>query len=617
VTRHGRILVPFFLLGVASCGDGEPLLFPAPNAAETEWAHGRSGTAGRPIPSPPLVRVRDARGNPVPGVEVEFRVEEGGGSVRPAGVITDARGVARPEAWVLGEVVGPNVLVADMGHLGEATFEALGEPGPPDRLELESASNQEARVATAVPEPPAVRVQDRFGNAVPGVEVVFLPDGGSGVVGGSPGISSPEGLVAAGSWTLGTTAGMQRVRAIAQGVPAASFLALASPGPPASLHKEGGDQQTGPAGATLSGPLTVRVADQYGNPVTGERVTFEPAPGSGFTEPPEASTGQTGRVQASWTLGSGTGTQRLTARTDAGFSTDFTATAVSVDPPPPGSEFQIRLHFVQTPTLIQRQAFENAAARWESVVVGDLPPVQMSLPAGSCGSGSPALEEIVDDLLVFVFIEPIDGVGGALAQAGPCWIRTEGLLPIVGLIRVDSADIGALTSQGLLEIVILHEIGHVLGLGTLWDAFEHLRNPSLPDSPGADTHFDGPRALAAFDQAGGAGYTGGKVPVENTLGGTGTRDSHWRRSVFENELMIGFITGAEAPLSRITAASLEDLGYEVDLAAADAYTLPLGLRAPPMPAGAIHLGDDVYRGPIGVVDPWGRVLGTFLPPGGG
>ena len=63
------------------------------------------------------------------------------------------------------------------------------------------------------------------------------------------------------------------------------------------------------------------------------------------------------------------------------------------------------------------------------------------------------------------------------------------------------------------------------------------------------------------------------VPVENT-GEEGTRDSHWRETVFVNELMTGFVGNAGNPLSALTIASLADMGYTVNLAAAEPYTLP-------------------------------------------
>jgi hypothetical protein len=141
-----------------------------------------------------------------------------------------------------------------------------------------------------------------------------------------------------------------------------------------------------------------------------------------------------------------------------------------------------------------------------------------------------------------------------------------------------------------------------------------LVNPSLPSSRGADTHFDGAEAVAAFDAIGGSGYAAGqKVPVENWEGGSGTRDSHWRLAVFENEIMTGFPAGS-SPLSRVTVASLEDLGYEMDESAADPFLLgpfPAAARAEGPPIEPLSLANDVLPGPIWVLGPDGRVQGVL------
>ena len=64
------------------------------------------------------------------------------------------------------------------------------------------------------------------------------------------------------------------------------------------------------------------------------------------------------------------------------------------------------------------------------------------------------------------------------------------------------------------------------------------------------------------------------MPVEAD-GGSGTRLSHWDETVFDTELMTGWYNSGETnPLSRITVASMADLGYQVNMAAADSYTRP-------------------------------------------
>jgi hypothetical protein len=48
--------------------------------------------------------------------------------------------------------------------------------------------------------------------------------------------------------------------------------------------------------------------------------------------------------------------------------------------------------------------------------------------------------------------------------------------------------------------------------------------------------------------------------------------------VFANELMSSAIGGVGNPISRLTVASLIDLGYQVDLEAAEPYALPVAVR---------------------------------------
>jgi hypothetical protein len=125
-----------------------------------------------------------------------------------------------------------------------------------------------------------------------------------------------------------------------------------------------------------------------------------------------------------------------------------------------------------------------------------------------------------------------------------------------------------------------------------------------------------------FDSIGGTTYSGGnKVPVENcgpaspVPCGAGTYNSHWREPTFTTELMTGFLNGGVAnPLSRLTVASLEDLGYGVNYAGADNYSHTFTLRvAGGTGAGTLFLKDDLYRGPLYVMDRSGRVVRVIQP----
>jgi hypothetical protein len=222
------------------------------------------------------------------------------------------------------------------------------------------------------------------------------------------------------------------------------------------------------------------------------------------------------------------------------------------------SAYKIEVRFLGGLTTAQKNAFKSAADRWASVIVGDLPSVQVD-------------GEVIDDLLILAQGVPIDGPGRILGQAGPTHLRPSSagkfkFLPVKGIMSFDTADLASMQKDGTLKDVIAHEMGHVVGIGTIWE-----RRGLLKDAGLSTVRFTGKNAKREFGKLKKKAAT--DVPVENT-GGPGTADGHWRESVFRNELMSGFIAAAGNPLSRLTVASLQDMGYEVDLAKAEAYSLP-------------------------------------------
>jgi Leishmanolysin len=240
---------------------------------------------------------------------------------------------------------------------------------------------------------------------------------------------------------------------------------------------------------------------------------------------------------------------------------------------PAPSEFHIELVFSNDDELdpIVEEAFEGARQRWQEVIRGDLPDLQLQFPFTCDGFELPAE---IDDLIIFITTDPIDGREGILGSAGPCLIRGEGLpLPFAGRMIFDSADLLSFAEIGRLEEIVVHEMGHVLGVGSLWGELDLLLDPALDNSGSADTSFEGERAIAEFEAIGGTDYDGRKVPVENT-GGEGVANGHWRESVLGNEMMTPFMSQLEGQLSRVTIASLEDIGYEVSYDFADDYSWP-------------------------------------------
>ncbi len=215
--------------------------------------------------------------------------------------------------------------------------------------------------------------------------------------------------------------------------------------------------------------------------------------------------------------------------------------------------------------------FTDAVERWEQIVVRGVPDLITVARPGCLPASSPDLPALVDDLIVDVAVEAIDGPGGVLGSAGPTCIRSTAELPVHGTMRFDSDDVADLLADGSWDEVIEHELAHVLGFGTIWDlpAQGAGTRVVITGTGTTDPRFTGPRAVAEWSTLG----RSGNVPVEAT-GGPGTRDSHWRETTFDDELMTGWIGVGTNPLSRVSVASLGDLGYRVSLAAADPYALP-------------------------------------------
>jgi Bacterial Ig-like domain (group 1)/Leishmanolysin len=444
---------------------------------------------------------------------------------------------------------------------------------------------------------------DRYGNVKTDVDSVSLERvSGPGVtLGARVALTAGEGSISANYGANGNSI----LRAVGRRNRTEHLLDVGTP----TVVVNAGSGQSGMGGTAVAIRPSVTVRDAGGNPLPGRAVTFSVTQGGGVVTSPVVITDAGGvATVGSWTLGATGNLNTLTA-TVAG--TGISGNPVSFNAAGcqggGGAGYAITLCFTSTMTASQRAAFENAATRWQGLITGDLADAPTNIAAGTCGSASPALNMTVEDLVIFAGVEAIDGVGAVLGSAGPCFIRNSNALPTVGVMRFDVADVAGLESSGQFTNVILHEMGHVLGIGTIWSILGLLQSPSSPGSP-LDTWFSGPGGLTGFNNIGGSTYTGGnKVPVENT-GGGGTMNAHWRESVLANELMTGYLNNGSNPLSQLTVRSLGDLGYTVNVAGADAFFLTLSLRGDESTQeGGVLMMNDVWQGPIRMVDSQGRV----------
>jgi len=240
------------------------------------------------------------------------------------------------------------------------------------------------------------------------------------------------------------------------------------------------------------------------------------------------------------------------------------------------------------------EAFRLAKQRWEEIIKGDL---TNQLPntndpnfdwfGGTWAELGVRNNDPIEDLLIGYEITEIDGRGGTLGFAGPSFARFNEpgkITTISGIMKFDVRDFEVF-SQTDAYLVILHEMGHVLGLGT------YLSFQCGTNCENGDDSYTCPTASKEYRDIFGA-----NTSIELDLNSCG----HWSEGSFQNraksELMTPFFEdGKYQPLSRVSIGALADLGYNVDLDAADPWNLstiqPVGTVPLPVPQSNFILSE--------------------------
>lgn len=481
--------------------------------------------------------------------------------------------------------------------------DSTGPPPPVVVTLAKQTDNMDGEVNKPASAAPSVRVTDGSGAPLGGVTVTFTVTGASGSVTNPVQVTSASGIATSGPWTLGTTAGSQVVTASAEHAQAVSFTATARPGPASALAVANGNNQSAVIWHQPPVTPTVAVTDQFGNAVPSSgTITFEVSSGGGTIATSSVAVGSDGKAAVQWSLGRSPGPNTLSATLAA---TSMAPVTVSATATAPTSPYGVEVRFLSSMTPAQQTAIAEAVQRWRVIIAGDLPAQPVALNAGECGIPNlPAVNETIDDILIFVQIHDIDGAGGILGGGGPCIIRSAGGLPSLGSIELDAADLASMDQVSLNDLLV-HEVGHVLGFGTLWPD-QGLLVGACPDEGtcSTDPQFTGGFGRDGYHTLGGQQPN---VPVEE-IGGSGTANSHWRESVFHTELMTGFLDLGGDPLTGMTIGSMRDLGYQVDYASAEPLGLALNLARTRVPRGAA-LRERSLQSPILVMDAGGRVTG--------
>lgn len=210
-------------------------------------------------------------------------------------------------------------------------------------------------------------------------------------------------------------------------------------------------------------------------------------------------------------------------------------------------------------------SMERVSSKWRRVIRASPQGEFVQLRAGECRNVLP-VSQFVTGVRVLITLDTLPrNVAGF---GGPCVVRPDGL-PLLGTVRLNILSYESFSDQKLDDL-LMHEVGHVLGLGTAWGRGTRLGLVS-GDTGSVDPIFVGPAALASFGLLGrSATFAGRRVPLElRSLG-------HWRGDAFAGEVMAPTLSTVAQPVSAVTVAALRDIGWAVELEAYEEFTLSDG-----------------------------------------
>ena len=287
-------------------------VYPVPATITLLAGDGQRAPAGQRLAVPLKAQIVSRGGRPMAGVPVRFAVAEPTGHIAPDTDTSDADGIVQA-IWTLGDRPGRqrSALAVD-GEPPIATSLAADAEPVADNTRITPGEPPSGEAGLALSEPVVVRVTDSTGVPLSDVPVSWEAAGGGTIV--ADGARTDSLGQARARWTLGPHAGPQRAYVqvgASRAVPRAALSAIAVAGPAASLTLVRGTVPRGIAARPLVPAVQLRVADRYGNPAAGVRVSLRP--GQGTVAERTAVTDSTGRVEVAWTLGPAAGMQRLAA----------------------------------------------------------------------------------------------------------------------------------------------------------------------------------------------------------------------------------------------------------------------------------------------------------------
>ncbi len=237
-----------------------------------------TGSSGTPLPSQPVVQIRDASGNAVAqaGVQVTAALEGAGATLGGTRTVaSNAQGVAVFTNLVLTGAAGTyTLLFAAPGLTAVASTGITIGAGSAATLTIVQQPAGTAQSGVILSRQPWLQLEDAQGNAVAQAGLAIsaaLQTGGGFLDGTSPVVTDATGRARFVNLLIGGTTGTRTLRFSAASLSAViSDNVVVGPGPAVALAIVTSPPPASASGAVLVPAPVVQVADAFGNPVDPE-----------------------------------------------------------------------------------------------------------------------------------------------------------------------------------------------------------------------------------------------------------------------------------------------------------------------------------------------------------
>jgi hypothetical protein len=255
--------------------------------------------------------------------------------------------------------------------------------------------------------------------------------------------------------------------------------------------------------------------------------------------------------------------------TNYALATNFTAAAS--DP----LRFDLQVNFgtgLEGLNAPARQAILDAAQYWEDVILYRSDITSTNRLAIDLKGANLNLTDNSPDTITFAFAQP-----KLVLEGGKVKINS-------GSSTINTRRLGELNANPTyLKGVMIHEFAHVLGFGGLWQPVDYTASNGVVSKVG-NNFVD--LTTATYQANSYAGWVYGGLVGQATAAAIPLDRlslSHWDEGVFDTEMMtpISELLGVATPVSALTLAALRDLGWQVNMGAAEAYELPRDRAASP------------------------------------